>query len=160
MIEAEHAEPLHLQGVTQRLQQVWLVVDDHDRVGHDAVRLTPPLSSQPDRTGLVNPLDKTAGLVRVMVDEPLGDGTSMGRIAIVDDDRTFTDLLVEILGELGYQATGYYQSEGTFALLRHLQPDLILVDVRIEGPQSGWTLLDLLRADEATRAIPLPNLAT
>jgi CheY-like chemotaxis protein len=95
-----------------------------------------------------------------MVDEPLGDGTSMGRIAIVDDDRTFTDLLVEILGELGYQATPYYQSEGTFALLRHLQPDLILVDVRIEGPQSGWTLLDLLRADEATRAIPLPNLAT
>jgi CheY-like chemotaxis protein len=79
----------------------------------------------------------------------------MGRIAIVDDDVTLTDLLVEILGELGYQATAYYQSEGTFALLGHLQPDLILVDGRIEGPQSGWTLLDLLRADEATTAIPL-----
>jgi CheY-like chemotaxis protein len=79
----------------------------------------------------------------------------MTRIAIVDDDVTFTDLLVEILGELGYQATPYYQSAGTFELLRCLQPDLILVDVRIEGLQSGWTLLELLRADEATRSIPL-----
>jgi CheY-like chemotaxis protein len=79
----------------------------------------------------------------------------MGRIASIDDDRTFTDLLVEILGEIGYQATAYYRSDGVFALLRRLQPDLILVDLRMEGSKSGWTLIDLLRADETTRAIPL-----
>jgi CheY-like chemotaxis protein len=59
------------------------------------------------------------------------------------------------VGELGYQATAYHQSDGLFGLLRQLHPDLIVVDLWLEGPGSGWTLIDLLRTDEATAAIPL-----
>jgi len=76
-------------------------------------------------------------------------------VAVVDDDVTFVDLVVEVLGMEGYDVLTYYQSDGTFALLRDAQPDLIILDVRLEHRDSGWQLLELIRLDPVTAGIPL-----
>ena len=39
--------------------------------------------------------------------------------------------------------------------MRAQQPDLILLDIRMGGEESGWTLLELLTLDPQTRPIPL-----
>jgi hypothetical protein len=56
MIEAEHAEAFQLQGKTQRLEEIWLVVDDHDWVRHHPVRSLP-----------LSPVNRTAQVLSTLL---------------------------------------------------------------------------------------------
>lgn len=79
----------------------------------------------------------------------------MTRIAIVDDDVSCAHLIADALELGGWQPVTYYQADGTFTLLRQVQPDLIILDVYLEQRDSGWLLLDLLQMDPLTDSIPV-----
>lgn len=76
-------------------------------------------------------------------------------IAVVNDDTTFLDLMTELLESEGYRARSYKIANQAYAALRAARPALILVDIRMETPEAGWQLIELLRLDPAMRPIPL-----
>jgi DNA-binding NtrC family response regulator len=79
----------------------------------------------------------------------------VARIAVVDDNRDFVEILVDVLALDDHETLRFYQGAGTFRTLRDRPPDLVVLDIRMEQPESGWVLLDVLTIDPATRSIPV-----
>jgi len=77
------------------------------------------------------------------------------RIAVVNNDTVFLDMMMAVLAEKGWEATAYRESSGAFAELKRTLPDLIILDIRMETPEAGWTLLELLTLDRETARIPV-----
>jgi CheY-like chemotaxis protein len=77
------------------------------------------------------------------------------KIAVVNDDTQFLRMMHMILEEVGYDATIFYERNHVLDELKALQPDLIILDIRMESPDGGWVLLDLLTLDRATSQIPV-----
>ncbi len=87
-----------------------------------------------------------------MSDEQINN--AQADILIIDDKPASVRLLIEILGRRGY--TVRPAADGPQALLaaRKQAPDLILLDVMLPG-MSGYEVCQKLKADEATRDIPV-----
>ncbi len=87
-----------------------------------------------------------------MSDEQINN--AQADILIVDDRPASLRLLIEILGRHGY--TVRPAADGPQALLaaRKQTPDLILLDVMLPG-MSGYEVCQKLKADEATRDVPV-----
>jgi CheY-like chemotaxis protein len=51
----------------------------------------------------------------------------------------------------------HFCKEGStaYAFVKELQPDLVILDIRIEGQEVGWSILECLTLDPATRQIPV-----
>ena len=76
-------------------------------------------------------------------------------IAVVDDDLVFTSMLREFLDGEGYRVVAWPEAVGAQALLRSEQPDLAILDVRMELPEAGRRILELMRQDGETAHIPI-----
>ncbi len=76
-------------------------------------------------------------------------------IAVVNDDAAFLDLMAELLDGEGYRATLHHGRPIVHPALRRDPPDLVILDLRMADPDSGWELLQLLRLAPALRAIPV-----
>lgn len=79
----------------------------------------------------------------------------MVRIAVVDDDRDFTDLVRELFQDRGWEVAVCHRENEVMACLREKRPDLILLDIRMEAMDSGWRLLDQLQLDPRFSDIPV-----
>ncbi len=78
------------------------------------------------------------------------------RIAVINDDTAFLDLMRELLeAEGGYEAIICREWEDAHAFVKDEQPDLLILDIRIGGEERGWTILNLLTLDPATRPVPV-----
>jgi CheY-like chemotaxis protein len=77
------------------------------------------------------------------------------RIAVVDDDDLFRDLMRDLLGPEGHVVVAYPAAACAYPALKADLPDLAILDVRVESPDAGWQLLELLRLDPATATLPL-----
>lgn len=76
-------------------------------------------------------------------------------IAVVNDNSMFLGLMQELLTGEGYATELYTEGSTAYAALKEAQPALIILDIRMEHPEAGWTVLDLLRLDRATMHIPV-----
>jgi CheY-like chemotaxis protein len=74
-------------------------------------------------------------------------------IAIVDDDLLFTGMLRDFLEGEGYRVLTWPEAHGAQTLLRSEQPDLLILDVRMEQPEAGRRILELARQDPETAQI-------
>lgn len=79
----------------------------------------------------------------------------MARIAVVDNDPMFLQLLSDLLEDRGLEVVTYPEAPTTLAVLRAEPPDLILFDLRAGTPTLGWGMLRQLHLDLATRNIPV-----
>jgi len=79
----------------------------------------------------------------------------MTRIAVVNDDTVFLDMMAAVLAERGWNAHTYREGDTAFARLKEDPPDLIILDIRMESPEAGWTLLELFTLDRTLCAIPV-----
>jgi CheY-like chemotaxis protein len=78
------------------------------------------------------------------------------RIAVVNDDTAFLDLMRELLqDEEGYAVTICKEKDNAYQFVKDHRPDLVILDIRMGGEESGWTILNLLTLDPITRPIPL-----
>jgi CheY-like chemotaxis protein len=77
------------------------------------------------------------------------------RIAVVDDDATFVDLLAHIFGERGWDTISIRRHQNAFAELTAQQPDLVVLDLHMGSGYSGWNILTLLEGDPRTFHIPV-----
>lgn len=79
----------------------------------------------------------------------------MKRIAIVNDDRAFIALVAELLQEQGWETISLHEGNAAFERIKREQPDLVILDIRMEQPDTGWRVLNLLMLDPVTRPIPV-----
>ena len=75
-------------------------------------------------------------------------------IYIVEDDASIRELEQYALQTNGYEATGCEDGASFWAALRNAAPDLVILDVMLPD-EDGYQILNKLRADPATRAIPV-----
>ena len=80
-------------------------------------------------------------------------GPARLHILATDDDGALRDLLTIVLEEAGYRVT--FSSAQTVAEVTTLAPDLLLLDGRGQGADSGWAFLERLKTDPATVSIPV-----
>lgn len=78
-----------------------------------------------------------------------------GLIAIVNDNTDFLDLMLELLEGEGYRAKTYKVAQDAYQQIKVDEPTLIIVDIRMETPEAGWQLIELLRLNPETRATPI-----
>jgi DNA-binding response OmpR family regulator len=75
-------------------------------------------------------------------------------ILIVEDEANILEALTFILGRAGYDVRGHGKGDGALQEVARLSPDLVVLDVMLPG-RSGFEILRDLRADPATRALPV-----
>jgi CheY-like chemotaxis protein len=66
------------------------------------------------------------------------------RILLVDDNTIVRDMLVDLVGSLGYRADAAANGEEALALFDHGQYGVVLTDLLMPG-MSGWDVLAALR---------------
>jgi two-component system sensor histidine kinase ChiS len=84
-----------------------------------------------------------------------GDFAMDRPIVVVDDDPIYIDLLRDILQDEGFYVVGCQQSAEAMKTIWLTLPLLIILDLRMEAPDAGLTLLRQLRADQTTVSIPV-----
>jgi CheY-like chemotaxis protein len=78
------------------------------------------------------------------------------RIAVINDDTAFLDLMRELLEEEGnYEVLICREWDRAYQFVKEEQPDLVIQDIRIGGEEHGWTILNLLTLDPETAPIPM-----
>lgn len=90
---------------------------------------------------------------------PSGAGAAERRpvVLIVEDNETNLMLVRAVLNRDGLQTLAVRSAEEALSALRTSHPDLILTDVQLPG-MDGWALVQHLKADPATAAIPVVAL--
>jgi len=79
------------------------------------------------------------------------------RVLLVEDNEDNRTIYSTVLRYLGYEVIEAEDGLRAVALARSEHPDLILMDISIPG-MDGWEATRVLRADPATRAIPIVAL--
>ncbi len=80
------------------------------------------------------------------------------KILIVEDDPYMITNLVELLGFEGFEVKGLSDGLQAPGQVRSYMPDLVLSDIGIPG-LDGLTLLEMVRSDPQTAAIPFVILS-
>jgi CheY-like chemotaxis protein len=78
----------------------------------------------------------------------------MPKILLVEDNEMNRDMLSRRLQRKGYSVVTAEDGEKGLLLARSEMPDLILMDISLPV-MCGWEVTRLLKADEATRHIPI-----
>lgn len=78
----------------------------------------------------------------------------MSKILLVEDNETNRDMLRRRLERKGYLVITAHDGEQAYSLVHSEKPDLILMDISLPG-MNGWQVIQLLKADDATRHIPI-----
>ena len=78
----------------------------------------------------------------------------MAKVLVVEDNVANMKLATFLLQSVGHTVLSATHAETGLALARDEQPDLILMDIQLPG-MDGLQATALLKADDATRAIPV-----
>ncbi len=76
-------------------------------------------------------------------------------IAVVNDDTTFLELMNDLLAEHGYRTVLIKEGDKAYKTIRKEKPALVILDIRLEHPEAGWMVLELVRLDPETTNIPV-----
>jgi HAMP domain-containing protein/CheY-like chemotaxis protein/signal transduction histidine kinase len=124
---------------------------------------------QENRTGDVQPRERRDALTDaphgeeqagvVVVEEQIPDDRNDIKpgdrvLLIVEDDVNFAGILIDIAHEKGFKAVAATRGETGLGLARRFHPDAITLDIALPDME-GWTVLDRLKHDKATRHIPV-----
>jgi DNA-binding response OmpR family regulator len=80
---------------------------------------------------------------------------SRGHVAVVDDDPMLLDLMGEVLVDGGWTATTISDASSGLPAALSEKPDVIILDIRLRGAESGWRVLHDLKVHPLTRATPI-----
>src|SRR5829696_1234300 len=76
-------------------------------------------------------------------------------VLVIDDDEVLCAVLREVFADDGLRATACVAPPADLDEVQRLAPDLILLDLVYGGERSGHAFLERLKADPATRGIPV-----
>ena len=75
-------------------------------------------------------------------------------LLIVEDDVTFARILADLAHDRGIKALVALRGSTALTLAREFKPHAITLDITLPD-MAGWTILDRLKHDPATRHIPV-----
>ena len=75
-------------------------------------------------------------------------------IVYIEDENEMIDLVKLILSRKGYQVIGAVGGREGLEVVREQIPDLVLLDLMMPDIE-GWNVYQQIRADEATKHIPV-----
>ncbi|MBV0933679.1 response regulator transcription factor [Marinobacterium weihaiense] len=81
----------------------------------------------------------------------------MPHVLVVDDEPNILLSLEFLMQQAGFSVATAPDAEQALALINQHCPDLLLLDISLPG-MSGFDLLERLRADAATRQLPVVML--
>jgi len=155
-------EAWHPQAVILNLQPE---VQDWEAVRGEALRVVPPtvpviLCSLPNREWQAQETKVQGWLTKPVFREQLleildrVDGVR--DVLVVDDDRSFVQLVRRILEAVDgkYEVRWAYEGQEALARIREKRHDLLLLDLIMPG-MDGFQLLERLQGDEALKDIPV-----
>jgi two-component system response regulator VicR len=76
------------------------------------------------------------------------------QILCIEDEMEMIDLIRIILGRRGFEVTGANGGREGLRMVREKHPDLVLLDLMMPD-MDGWEVYQQMKADEATRNIPV-----
>ena len=76
------------------------------------------------------------------------------RIVYIEDEFDMIDLVRLILGQKGYEVVGAIGGHEGLKMVQQELPDLVLLDLMMPD-MDGWEVYQQMRAEEATREIPV-----
>jgi len=77
------------------------------------------------------------------------------RIAIVNDDATYMELMKDLLDEEGYKTTTWDRNDNPYHVIKRERPHLVILDIRLQNADEGWKVLEQIRLDPMTTNIPV-----
>ena len=80
--------------------------------------------------------------------------TDVKRVICVEDEAEMIDLIRLILSRKGFEVIGANGGKQGLEMIREQKPDLILLDLMMPD-MDGWEVYQQVKADEATRDIPV-----
>jgi CheY-like chemotaxis protein len=76
------------------------------------------------------------------------------RIAVVEDEPDISRVIRDVLRESGYDVVSYFNpSADILDHIRELNPDIVIVDARLNCSITGWDIIEALKQDPATSTI-------
>ncbi|MBI4615776.1 MAG: response regulator, partial [Planctomycetes bacterium] len=75
-------------------------------------------------------------------------------LLVVEDDRAFAKILLDLARERGFKALHAPTAIEALRIVRETKPTAITLDIHLPD-WDGWTVLDRLKSDPATRHIPV-----
>jgi DNA-binding NtrC family response regulator len=76
-------------------------------------------------------------------------------VAVVNNDTDFLELMNDLLSLEGYRTIICREGDRAYGMIKETRPDLVILDVRLDHAEQGWTILELVRLDPATAQIPV-----
>jgi DNA-binding response OmpR family regulator len=77
------------------------------------------------------------------------------RISVINDFEPFLEVMKSLLQEQEYEVDLVHESIRAKDRVTAFKPDLIVLDLRLEKPDTGWQLLELFRLDPELAATPV-----
>jgi signal transduction histidine kinase len=103
--------------------------------------------------GFAIPAGVPAPAASAVADDP-GRADGKGTVVVIDDDRRSIDLLTVYLEAAGLRVVSASDGRRGVELIRALKPAIVVLDILLPG-LDGWQVLESLKADPATAAIPV-----
>jgi CheY-like chemotaxis protein len=75
-------------------------------------------------------------------------------IVVVENDSAINDLFCEILTDESYISIACLLGDEAYEVIAKAQPDLVLVDMRLDAVETGFTILKMMRSQPNTSNIP------
>ena len=82
----------------------------------------------------------------------------MARITVINDSSEFLAAMGGLIGSMGHHMSGFHALHAALEDVVASQPDVLILDLRLEDERqatSGWELLALARAHHALRPVPV-----
>jgi CheY-like chemotaxis protein len=76
-------------------------------------------------------------------------------IMVVDNDEAFRDLLTDVLSDEGYRVVTATTGAEAMETLHQERPALVILDLRMETPDSGIQMIRAVRSNPLTATLPL-----
>ncbi len=76
-------------------------------------------------------------------------------IVVIDNDEPFRDLLTDVLGDEGYRVVTAMTGADAIETIRQARPALVILDLRMEAPDSGIQIIRAVRSNPLTLTLPL-----
>lgn len=142
---------------TLYLPQVSATASPDAAIAPPSMEVTPTAAANVDRTLPIEEPDVETAFPEVPDDRAtvrLGDRV----LLIVEDDVNFARILLGMARQNGFKGIVTLRGNPALTLTRQFQPAAIMLDLRLPD-MDGWTVLDRLKHDPATRHIPVHILS-
>jgi len=83
------------------------------------------------------------------------DDNDRKRILVVNDTQEILGLFRDILEGEGYEVHLYSFAIDDLAVIKEVGPDLVILDLLIGHEDQGWQLLQKMKMDRDTEAVPI-----